>query len=214
MRTIRRWTAGVFSRIDELVARVENHEALVTEALRDLQRSTARAHVQLKRVREDGERLRRQLAECREQSDAWQTRAKRADDDTRAIECLRRAKRFAAQAAEIERRLGEHERIERQLGEDVRGLEDRLARLKEQRNLMRTRQSRAEAMGVVQDSMISLGSDIDEVFDRWEARVTEAEYAGGVDAGAVDAFENEYLSAEEEAALRIELDELRRESDV
>ena len=214
MKYIKRWTAGVFSRIDELVARVENHEALVTEALRELQQSTARAHVQLKRVREDGERLRRQLAESREQADAWQARAKRADDDTRAIECLRRAKRMSAHAAELGRRLTEHERIERQLGEDVRGLEGRLAKLKEQRNLMRTRQSRAEAMGVVQDSMVSLGSDIDEVFDRWEARITEAEYAGGVEGTTADAFENEYLSAEEEAQLRIELDELRREKDV
>ncbi|MEE9254854.1 MAG: hypothetical protein V3U43_07960, partial [Pseudomonadales bacterium] len=174
--------------------------------------ATARAQVQLKRVREDGERLKQQCAEQREQSTRWRARARQTvGNETRAMECLRRAKTAERAVTEIERRATEHERTEQQLVADVRSLDARLAKLKEQRNLMRTRQSRAEALGVVQGNAVQLTRDIDEMFDRWEIRVTESEYAGGVNLATEDRFENEYLSEEEEAELRTELEELRRE---
>lgn len=213
MRYLKRWTTGVFSRIDHFVAQVENHAALVNEALRDLQQATARAQVQLKRVREDGQRLQRQCAEQHEQAVRWRERAKHSvDDDVRAMECLRREKLAQASVNELDRRMQEHERIEQQLVADVRSLDERLAKLKEQRNLMRTRQSRAEALGVVQGNTVQLTGDIDEMFDRWEMRVTQAESAGGVDLSNEDGFESEYSSQEEQAELYRALEELRREN--
>ncbi|NIR32663.1 MAG: hypothetical protein GWN84_25855 [Gammaproteobacteria bacterium] len=215
MNYFKRWTAGIFSRIDGFIAQVENHDALAAQALRELAQSTARAHVQLKRVRADGEALRRQLAEQREHGQVWKERAKRStEDEGRAIECLRRSKRAARSADELERRLAEHERMEQQLGDDIRKLEERIRRLREQRNLMRTRQSRAEAMSALQDGTVQLNDDIHEMFERWEIRVTEAEYTGGVSAADEDRFEREYVSEEEETALKEELRALRRDDDV
>ena len=43
MNPWKRWTVGLVSRIDALVARVENHDALVSAALSDLQQATATA---------------------------------------------------------------------------------------------------------------------------------------------------------------------------
>lgn len=212
MRYLKRWTSGVFSRIDSFVAQVENHEALANEALKKLQQTTARAQVQLKRVREDGQRLQLQCAEQREQALRWRQRAKRSvADDTRAMECLRREKAAQRAVDELERRLQEHERIEQQLIADVRSLDTRLATLKEQRNLMRTRQSRAEAMGFAQGDAVQLTGDIDDMFDRWEVRITQAESAGGVGLSTQDTFEGEYATKEEQEELRRELDEMRRE---
>jgi len=214
VRVLKRWTTGVFSRIDNFVAQVENHEALVNEALKDLQQATARAQVQLKRVREDGQRLQRQRAEQHEQTLRWRERAKHSvDDDVRAMECLRRENVAQRTVDALERRMQEHGRTEQQLVADVRCLDERLAKLKEQRNLMRTRQSRAEALGVVQGNAVQLTGDIDEMFDRWEMRVTEAESAGGVDLSNEDSFESAYASEEEQADLRKQLEELRREND-
>jgi len=213
VRYLKRWTTGVMSRIDSFVAQVENHEALVNEALKDLQHATARAQVQLKRVREDGQRLQRQRAEQREQALCWRERAKRSvEDDVRAIECLRREKLAQRSVDELEKRMQEHERTEQQLVADVRCLDERLAKLKEQRNLMRTRQSRAEALGVVQGNTVQLTGDIDEMFDRWEIRVAEAESAGSVSLSTEDSFESEYSSEEEQADLHTELEEMRREN--
>ena len=212
MRYLKRWTTGVFSRIDSFVAQVENHEALANEALKNLQQTTARAQVQLKRVREDGHRLQQQCAEQREQTARWRERAKRSIvDDARAMECLRREKLAQRGVDELEHRLQEHERTEQQLVADVRGLDTRLATLREQRNLMRTRQSRAEAMGFAQGDALQLTGDIDDMFDRWEVRITQAESAGGVGLSTEDTFEGEYSSQEEQEELRRELDEMRRE---
>ncbi len=214
MNTVKRWTAGVFSRIDMIVAQVENHEALVNQALREIQQATARAHVQLKGVQRDGERMRQQLADTQQEALQWKERARRTiDNEPRALECLKRSRRATRVVQELDRRVVEHERVEHQLVSDVRGLEERLDKLKEQRNLMRTRQSRAEAMGVVQGGKIQLEGEIHEVFDRWEMRVTESEYAGGVMLADEDRFEDDFVSEEEADELRAELDALRRHDD-
>ena len=42
VRYLKRWTTGVFSRIDSFVSQVENHEALANEALKNLQQTTER----------------------------------------------------------------------------------------------------------------------------------------------------------------------------
>ena len=217
MNQIKRWTVSVFSRIDALVAKVENHEALATEALRELQRATARANVQLKRVQRDGERQRRELSEAREAAQQWRERARRTiDDEARAMECLRRAKQAATRVSEVEARLEEHQQVEQQLQLDIRGLEERLSRLTDQRNLLRTRQSRADALGVVNGDKVQLESEVDELFDRWEMRITESEYAGGLNGAfesGADAFETEFADEDEARELRAELEALRGESD-
>lgn len=213
MNYLKRWTVGLFSRIDGIVAQVENHEALVSEALRDLQGATARAKVQLRRVHEDGARLRSRLAEAREATATWRERARRSEDEKQAIECLRRSKHAARAAEQLTERLAEHERVQGQLARDVEGLESRLRTLKDKRNVMRTRQSRAEALGVVRGTDVQLSTELEDVFDRWETRVTEAEFAGGVSVDGPDDFEEQFIDEEEAAALRAELEELRSESD-
>jgi hypothetical protein len=74
---------------------------------------------------------------------------------------------------------------------------------------MRTRQSRAEAMHGMATATTPIG-DLEDLFERWETRVTEVEIAG--DGGDfVDTFEAEFESAEQTAALREELREMRSE---
>ena len=52
--------------------------------------------------------------------------------------------------------------------------------------------------------------DLEDVFERWEARVGEIEIASEC-ADPVDAFEAELDAADESATLRLELEELRAE---
>lgn len=213
MRYVKRWASGVLSGIDALVAKFENHDALVTEALRELQGAAARAQVQLKRVYEDGEALRRRLASEREAVIQWRDRATRSrDDDQRAVECLRRSKQAERVAEEVEKRLEAHANTEKQLAKDVDTLQERIDRLKEQRNLMRTRQSRAQVVGSTGGGGFQLDAEIGEIFDRWETRVAEGEFAGGWTLGIEDRFEDEFRSEEENAALLTELEELRKEN--
>ena len=209
-----RWkvmTQSFVAKIDGFIAQVENHEAQVTSALRELEQGVSRSKVQLVRVERDGVAIAQALGEEREALERWRERAKREEAEQRALECLRRAKRSEARIGELEAQDREHERVEQQLRRDVQTLEHRLVELRQQRNTMRTRQSRAEALEVVQRSSDPSGSEIGAIFERWETRVTESEIASGCLAGSGDELEAEFSTAEEEAALRVELRALKEE---
>jgi phage shock protein A len=170
-----------------------------------------RSKVQLARVERDGVTLRRTLGEEREAAVRWRERAKREGDEKRALECLRRAKRSETRSLELDKQREEHERVQAQLTRDIRTLEERLVELRQQRNTMRTRQSRAEALGVAQAHGDIRDGEIGQIFERWETRVVESELLSGCDLRSVDGFADEFASAEEEATLRLELEALKAE---
>jgi len=208
----KRFTSGFMSSIDGFIAQVENHEALASSALRELEQGVGRSKVQLARVGRDGVALRQALTEEREASVRWRERAKREANETRALECLRRAKRSETRSAELATQTADHERVEALLKRDVQTLETRLVELRQQRNTMRTRQSRADALVIVQGNGSANSSEIGDIFERWEERVAEREVQSGLLTVTSDSLEEELTSAEEEAELKLELEALRREA--
>jgi phage shock protein A len=215
MQKVRWWTTSLISRIDWMVSQVENHESIAQSAIREVRQSAARAHVQLGRVKRDGEQLRRRAIGAREGAVSWRERASACStDEERALECLRRARREARRADELERRLAEHERVEKQLSADVARIGERLSELRERHNLLRTRQSRAHALATVRGVDTPMCGDAGELFERWETHVAERELAGEVAVGddpilTGDSFAEEFDAREENEALRAELRELR-----
>ncbi len=208
MNRLKRWSTSIVAHIDRMVAQVENHQGLADSVIREVQRAAARAKVQLARVRQDGGTLRRRLAEDRDAEIRWKERARGESDEDRALECLRRSHRAARQVKELERRLGEHERAEQRLARDVRAVEERLSDLKQRRNLMRTRQSRAEALSAASGAGTTCNEELHDIFDRWETRITELEFSGEI-AAEDDPLEADYVGSEELEDLRAELEELR-----
>jgi phage shock protein A len=212
MAYIKRWTAAVASRVDTVVARIENHEALVDSALRDLKHGTAKAHVRLDRVRKDRRVLERELQEAQRAEALWRERAVRTtDDEARALECLKRSKQATKRAADRAARLEEHTRVEAELARDLGKLRDRVSVLRDQRDMLRARESRADAMRVASDVSASASGELEDIFDRWEIRIREAEYAGGC-IDPVDGLEEEYESEELQSELKAELAALREEA--
>lgn len=213
MARFKRWTHGVVASIDSLIVQVENHEAQVSSTLRELEQGVARSKVQLMRVERDGLALKQALAEEREAGVRWRERAMREEQEPRALECLRRHKRCERRVLELAQSQTEHARIEQQLKRDVQTLEQRLFELRQQRNTMRTRQSRAEAFNVVQGSGDLENGEIGAIFERWETRVAETEVQSGCLVASIDSFDEEFLDAEEAASLRLELSDLRKEQE-
>ncbi len=213
MARFKRWTHGVVASIDSLIVQVENHEAQVTSTLRELEQGVARSKVQLMRVERDGAALVQALAEEREAANRWRERAMREEQEARALECLRRHKRCERRVLELAQNQAEHARVEQQLKRDIRTLEQRLLELRQQRNTMRTRQSRAEAFSVVQGSGDVENGEIGAIFERWETRVAETEIASGclIATLGMDNFDEEFLDAEELASLKLELGDLRKQ---
>lgn len=213
MARIKRWTHGFVASIDSMIVQVENHEALATSALRELEQGVARSKVQLMRVERDGRALKQALSDEREASERWRDRARREEHQARALECLRRHKRCESRVSELSHNQAEHERIEQQLKRDVQTLERRLIELRQQRNTMRTRQSRAEAFSVAQGAGSELAEgEIGQIFERWETRVAETEVVSGCLIASVDGLDQEFLDEEEAAALQLELQALKEEA--
>src|SRR6187551_202596 len=208
MARFKRWTHGVVASIDGLIVQVENHEALASSALCELERGVARSKLELVRVRRDGTALEHALSDEREAEQRWRERAKREPDEARALECLRRAHRSRTRAAELATNHAEHERIAHELSRDVGALEHRLLELRQRRSSMRTRQTRAEAFSGIQGTGDAARQEIGAIFARWEERVLESEVASGCLVADIDGFDREFLDAEEQALLKLELSEL------
>src|SRR4051812_25003895 len=111
MARFKRWTHGFVASIDSMIVQVENHEALATSALRELEQGIARSRVQLMRVERDGRALTQALAEERTAAARWRDRARREEQEARGLECLRRYKRSESRVAELTQNQAEHEGI-------------------------------------------------------------------------------------------------------
>jgi phage shock protein A len=204
-----RFTSGVVARIDELIARVENHEALADAALCELQSATARGQARHARVRRDGDALRKALSQEQQAAAQWRERALRQSEDARALECLRRSQHAARKAGDLQQRLAHHEQAERTLAADVSALGERLTHLREQRNMMRARQTCAEALAGVHGGARELDAELAGIFERWELHVAEAEFFGEHRPVHADELARELDDEESQAALRAELARLR-----
>ena len=209
---LKRLTAGIMASFDWVISQVENHDALVQAAIKEGQQAAARAKVQLSRVRKDGKRMRTRKMELDQAIEQWTERAVKLakEDEKKALECLRRKKRAEQERATLEEQIVEHSKHEDQLNGDLAQLHERLERLKTQRNMMRTRQSRAEAISVIKADDSQLLSEIDDIFERWETQVTEYEIQSSCQLDQYDDFEDEFIEEENLTELQAELEELTR----
>jgi phage shock protein A len=210
MSRFKRWTVGVFSQLDNVVSKIENHDGLVSVSIRDAQAARARARVQMQRVHRDGERLSHQIARARDAETQWRERARRVgrEDEARAVDCLGRSRRAASQCKDLENQLVEHERAEAKLRSEVDAIDQRIAELTRNRNLLRTRQSRAEALNAVDQGGWGMAGDVDEILERWEINVTTAEAVCDTAVFDADDLEEGFLEEEEQEELRSELRDL------
>jgi len=206
MSLIRRISATLTSSVDRAVAKVENHDAIVNAALRDTQQAAARSRVRLERVRKDGRALNNRLQSLREARDRWTERAKQiaASDEPKALECLRRRGDCETQLGKLRDAIENHKELEGRIAEQVKKIESRIGEVTHQRNMMRSRQSVAEAMRAIHNiEGVSYG-EVEETFDRWEINLGETEILFGAHT-STDPLDSEFLAEEDTETLRAEL---------
>lgn len=209
MSLIRRISTSITSSVDRAVSKVENHDAIINSALRDTQQAAARSRVRLARVRKDGESLKTRRGELQVSVSRWTERAKSvaADNEAKALECLRRRKDCEAQLRNLEDSIEKHDELEARITDQVKKIEERVGEVAQQRNMMRSRQSVAEAMRTINNiEGVSYG-EIEDTFDRWEINLGESEILMGA-AKMADPLDSAFLADEDTAELRAELSEL------
>lgn len=212
MSIFKRVSATLHARVDKLVGQMENHDAVIEAAITEQRQAVARAKVRLERLHREGERLRGEEEAARREVDRWTERAREsAGDEETAIECIRRRRACQVRADELVEALRRHEASEEKLARDVDTAEKRLRGLDQQRHLMRTRQSAAEALratGEEADRPI----DLEAAFERWSETVAEAELATG-SAAETDPLARRFEEREEQEALKAELRALMNEKE-
>ncbi len=207
MSLIRRISTSITSSVDRAVSKVENHDAIINAALRDTQQAAARSRVRLERVRKDGHNLKTRHANLQQAVGRWTDRARKiaADDEAKALECLRRRKECDKQLRALDDSIGKHEELEARISEQVKKIEARIGEIAQQRNMMRSRQSVAEAMRTINNvEGVSYG-EIEDTFDRWEINLGETEILLGATTDR-DPLETAFLAEEDAEELRAELE--------
>lgn len=209
MSLIRRISTTISSSVDRAVSRVENHDAIINAALRETQSAAARSRVRLNRVRKDGQSLKTRRASLLQAAERWAERAKRiaAEDEAKALECLRRRKDCETQLRHLDDSIARHDELEARIAEQVKKIEERIGEVAQQRNMMRSRQSVADAMRAINNIEGVSCSEIDDTFDRWEINLGETEVLINATSTA-DPLESAFQAEEDTAELRAELQEL------
>ena len=214
MSLIRRISTSITSSVDRAVSKVENHDAIINAALRDTQQAAARSRVRLERVRKDGNSLKTRHSNLLLSISRWTERAKSigAADEGKALECLRRRKDCEMQLQNLELSIEKHEELESRIAEQVKKIEVRIGEVAQQRNMMRSRQSVAEAMRTINNiEGVSYG-EIEDTFDRWEINLGETEILMGAHT-TTDPLDSAFLAEEDTAELREELSVLLQQDE-
>lgn len=207
MRIFKRINATIQSNFNSFLDQIENHEALVTEAMHEVKAASAQATARLARLQQDEDKLAARLTELRKDAAQWKDRALQAGihDEACALECVRRMTRAKEEAASTESQLAKARELRARLVDDLRGIQSKLDELQRKKHTLATRQFRAEAMKAIQSDGTSALDEITGIFDRWETRVSEAEgYVAGP-ALLTDDFELAYRQKEDHEELRATL---------
>jgi phage shock protein A len=203
MNILKRFTTTVSTSFDWVISQVENHEALVNSALSEMQQAAAKARVQFARVQKDGAEMKKKQNELAHTEQLWAERALNVhgEDEKRALECVKRRNQARRDAGLLKTQIEEHGRTEKQLFSDLSLIEQRIGELKRRKNAYCARQYRTDALRSTSAEQIGLIEGVDDLFNRWELKIAQCEAYSPPQ----DAFEEDFLSAEEEQALKEDL---------
>ncbi len=212
MNIFNRLQATISAGLDNAVSQVENHDAVVEAALKEARGAAARARVRLSRVQKEEANMCSKLAELENMQRKWTDRAVRTaeEDQAQALECVKRKNACEEQITQTKEAIARHKQLESNVGTSVDRIEQRITELTQQRNLMRSRHSAADAMRVINKIEGDCADGIDDTFERWEMLVSETEYMAGSTMN-VDTLNETYARDENDESLKADLEDLLRQ---
>lgn len=207
MGIINRITTTLTASVDKAVSQVENHDAVIDVSIKDCRTALSKAQVRYSRVKKDRQNLQSKLKEFEEMEITWENRAKSvaAEDEKMALDCLHRKNICKQRIANTQQSLSQHEELEQKVSASITKIEQRLSKITQQRNMMRSRHSAADALRTINSIEGSSRGDVDDTFERWEMVISEAEYEVGQEIESVDLLDKSFCEKEDEDDLRAEL---------
>ena len=209
MSFIRRLSTTLFARIDQVVGEIENHEALIQAAIVEQRKKIAAAKVQLSRIQANAGRVAQQIEHLEQEENNWASRAlgEAAKDESRALACMQRRQQVREQIGRLQQGKQEYQQAADKMLRDITHCEQVLGSMSQKHEIMRARQSSADALNVINQLGDTPVDELDSNFDRWETRIAQQEIL--VDSlDSVDQFEQQYRVEENAQVLREQLQQL------
>jgi len=206
MGLLSRITTTINATMDNVVSRVEDHDALIDASIRESRQAAARTRARITRVQRDGSQLRTRHERLLSDVALWTERAvsNAEKDEDVALKCLKRKKLSESEIVKIEQTISEHSGVENKLQTQLGQIEARIAEISHKRNTMRSRQSLAEATRIMDRLDGDANNTVDDTFERWETVLLEREPLTCRE-HSIDSFEMQFIDREELSSLQDEL---------
>lgn len=201
MRVFQRVSHSVSFGIESLLDSLENQEAVARATIRQMEQGAGCVRVRRKAAERDLAKLEELAVKARRDVELWSERALRLKEERdKALECLRRRNSAEREAERLAQQIDQQRTLLARIREDERAIDAKLAEVKQREAALVSREVRAKA-----NANVGSLSDIDGVFDRWEARIGDDE--AGIEASRPlhDTFAKELDDDEESARLEAQL---------
>ena len=179
MGVLDRLSRLIRSNINDLIARAENPEKMLTQIIEDMRRQLAQAKQEVAVAIADERKLRAQFEETRSQAQEWERRARlaiREGRDDLARQALVRGQEHAQHATELEAQWQKHRAETEKLKDSLRQLNAKIEEAKRKKNLLIAKQKRAEAQKRIHDTMQGLqDKSAFRAFDQMTEKIEQAE---------------------------------------
>jgi phage shock protein A len=218
MSVFRRTFTTFFSKVDQVVGEIENHDALIKAAISEQRRKISTAKVELARVKQHEEKVKEQIQQLDQNKILWSQRAikEAAVDEEKALACMQQREAVEEQGAKLNGVLRQYTKAAEKMKQDLKRGDSELVELTQKYQIMRARQSTADALN---NRGNKWGVDLDELdtsFDRWEVKISQGEYSLDNDIidVEIDNLEQVYIREENEQHLKNQLARLLEEGKI
>ncbi len=177
MGILSRFVAVFRSNMNAMLNKAEDPTKMLEQTLIDMGGAFKKAKDQVAKSVADQKRLAKEQADQTREAEKWGARAVQAvekGDDDLAKEALRRKAEHARIAAQFEDELAAHTHNVGNLKDNLRELETKIADIKRRKNLLISKQKRAEAQDKIYQTVegIQNAGAIDTI-DRMEGKINE-----------------------------------------
>lgn len=178
---------GLFSRlgtlirsnINELINKAEDPEKMLNQVLVDMKGQLVEAKKQVAVAIADEKRLKKQLEQELAKSEEWERKAMlaiKAGDDGLARAALARKGEHDDVAQTLRQQWDAQKQSVEQLKSALRSLDNKIEEAKRKRNILVSRQKRAEAQRTINETLSNINStSAFDTFERMSERVTQIE---------------------------------------
>ena len=208
MNIFRRLTTSVTATLENAAGQLENHDAIIQATIKETRQSVAKTKARINTLRQQQAVFETQLSDAQEQAEKWESRAQQlADsDEAKALQCLSRRNQYQHEQERLSESISQQITLINKVEANLATLQSRLEEMQHKHNLLRSRQSVAQANKGLAKGCSE--QDLADTFERWESVVLEHEL-GFEDGLSADPLQQEFEQRESEDQLREQLASLK-----